>query len=432
MANQKDQLRYESLSIHAGKDVHRVYSGTGAVTTPIYTTTSFVFNNSQHGADIFAGRAEDYAYSRLGNPTLGVLEQRIAALEGGAASLAAASGEAARWMAIFGLASAGENIISSATIAEDAYNHFKYSFPSRGISVKFVDTNDADAIRNAIDDQTRAVYIESISSVGLDIADIKLVASIAHEAGIPLIVDNTAGAAGYLIRPIDHGADIVVHASSEWITGSGTVRSGIIIDSGKFHWAEHAERFAHLTTPAPGYHGLNFCEKFDALAYIFYVRMAILRDVGPSLNPFAATFALAGLASLSPRLDRHHENALILARWLASNGKVSRVIFPGLPDHQKVDRAETYLRQRNAYGAILYFGIVGGGVEAAKALVANLKMIGESDGVGNPQTLIYLPNVALSPRPGITEVDEAFFRVSVGLENSNDIIEDIEQALNLL
>ncbi|KAH8691626.1 putative O-acetylhomoserine-lyase [Talaromyces proteolyticus] len=429
MPDNDRSLQFESLSIHAGKDVHNVHTGTGAVTTPIYASTSFTFNDSQHGADIFAGRAEDYAYSRLGNPTLSVLEQRVAVLEGGAAALPAASGEAARWMAIAGLAMAGENIIAAATISEDAYTHFKFRFPSHGISVKFVNINDIDAVRNAIDEQTRAIYIESISSVSLEIADIEVVASVAHAAGVPLVVDNTAGAAGYLIRPIDHGADIVIHSSSEWITGSGTTESGLIVDSGKFPWKENQDRFPHLTTPSPGYHGLNFVEQFGNIAYILYIRMAILRDVGPCLNPFAAAFALAGLASLSPRIDRHNSNALALAKWLEGNEKVGTVIFPGLYSYQATSQVAKYLRQKEGYGAILHFTLKTSKSEDAKTLVGNLKMVGFSDGLGTAQSLAYVPYAGLASRPGISAVDDATIRVSVGLEHSDDIIEDFKKAL---
>ncbi|CRG86973.1 O-acetylhomoserine (thiol)-lyase [Talaromyces islandicus] len=431
MSDNEPQLRFESLSIHAGKNVHNVHTGSGAVATPIYATTSFTFNNSQHGADIFAGRAEDYAYSRLGNPGLGVFEQRIAALEGGAAALPASSGEAARWMAITGVVMTGENIVAAANISEDAYTHFKYRFPSHGISVRFVDIHNVDAIRSAIDDKTRAVYVESIGSFGLEITDIEAVAAVAHESGVPLIVDNTAGAAGYFIRPIDHGADIVVHSASEWITGSGTGVSGVVIDSGKFPWKDHPERFPHLTTPSPGYHGMNFVEKFGNIAYILYVRMAILRDVGPCLNPFASSLALAGLASLSPRIDRHHSNALALAKWLKENDKIGEVVLPGLTSHQTSSLSTKYFHQKDGYGAVLDFRPKTGGLEAARAIVSNLKVIGLSDGLGTPQTLAHVIDSDLV-RPEISNTDQGAIRVSVGLEHSDDIIGDFKQALDLL
>ncbi|OKL57336.1 hypothetical protein UA08_07424 [Talaromyces atroroseus] len=429
MVVQERPLRFESLSIHAGENVHNVQEGSGALNPPVYASSSFTFNNSQHGADIFAGKAQDYAYSRLGNPILSVFEQRIAALEGGAAALPASSGEAARWMAITGLAMAGENIVAAATVSEDVYTHFKFRLPAIGITVKFVDINDAEAVRKAIDEQTRAVYIESISSVGLEVADIETIATVALEAGVPLVVDNTAGVAGYLIRPIDHGAHIVINSTSEWVTGSGTTISGVIIDSGKFGWKEHSSKFAHLTTPSPGYHGLNFVEEFGELAYILYIRMAILRDAGPCLNPFAASLAIAGLGSLSPRVDRHNSNALLLARWLEANDKVAKVVFPGLATHRTVARNRKYIRQKAGYGAVLHFALNKDGSETAAAFAGNLKLVKRSDGLGTPQTLVHIPDEGLVTREQVKDVDDAIIHVSVGLEHIDDIIEDFRHAL---
>ncbi|RAO69983.1 uncharacterized protein BHQ10_005995 [Talaromyces amestolkiae] len=432
MSDEKRPLQFESLALHAGENVHDVQSGTGALTTPLYASTSFTFNNSQHGADIFAGKAQDFAYSRLGNPTSAVFEQRIAALEGGAAALPASSGEAARWMAIAALAMAGENIIVAATVSEETYTLFKYRLATQGITVKFVDINDTDSVRDAIDDKTRAVYIESISSVGLEIADISAVASLSHEAGVPLVVDNTAGAAGYLIRPIDHGADIVINSTSEWVTGTATTVSGVIVDSGKFPWKEHSSRFPHLTQPSPGYHGMNFVEQFGNIAYILYVRMAILRDGGACLNPFATSFALAGLGSLSPRVDRHNSNALSLAAWLQTNEKIAKVVFPGLTTHRTFSRTPKYLRQNSGYGSVLHFDLKEGGSEKVATLVANLKLIKPSTGLGNPQTLIYVPDESSAVREQIKGVDDASIRVSVGLEHIDDIIQDLKEALKVV
>ncbi|KAL1969771.1 hypothetical protein VTN77DRAFT_7280 [Rasamsonia byssochlamydoides] len=377
----KQKLRFESLSIHAGRDL---YLGTSAVTVPVFASTSFVFNSSAHGADIFAGREEAYAYSRLANPTVAVFEQRIAALEGGVAALAASSGQAARWMAIAGLAAAGDNIVSASTISEESYTQFRFRFPSQGISVKFVDVDDTDALRSEIDEKTKAVYIESVSSVGLSVADIEARAAIAHEAGVPLVVDNTAGAGGYLYRPIEHGADIVIHSASEWIGGSGQAIAGAIIDSGKFPWNVHCRRFPNLTEPAPGYHGINFWERFGEKAYIFYVRMALLRDGGPCLNPFAASSLLAGLETLSVRMDRHSDNALALARWLDGHEKVASVVYPGLASHPFFKRAEKYLRNGN--GGLLFFRLAGaGGEERSQSIIRKLKLVRNSDGIGTTQ-----------------------------------------------
>ncbi|PCG95102.1 hypothetical protein PENOC_079450 [Penicillium occitanis (nom. inval.)] len=432
MSDQERPLRFESLALHAGENVHDVQSGTGALTTPLYASTSFTFNNSQHGADIFAGKAQDFAYSRLGNPTSAVFEQRIAALEGGAAALPASSGEAARWMAIAALAMAGENIIAASTLSEETYNLFKYRLSTHEITVKFVDINETDSVRNAIDDKTRAVYIESISSIGLEVADISAVASVAHEAGVPLVVDNTSGVAGYLIRPIDHGADIVINSTSEWVTGTGTTDSGIIVDSGKFPWKAHSARFPHLTQPSPGYHGMNFVEQFGNIAYILYVRMAILRDAGPCLNPFATSFALAGLGSLSPRVDRHNSNALALAAWLQTDEKVAKVVFPGLTAHRTFSRTQKYLRQDAGYGSVLHFGLKEGGSKRVAALIANLKLIKPSTGLGTPQTVIYVADERSASREEMKDVDDAIIRVSVGLEHIDDIVEDLKEALKVV
>ncbi|KKA25496.1 O-acetylhomoserine (Thiol)-lyase [Rasamsonia emersonii CBS 393.64] len=332
------------------------------------------------------------------------------------------SGQAARWMAIAGLAAASDNIVSASTISEEAYTQFRYRFPSQGISVKFIDVEDADVLRNAIDDRTKAVYVESLSPPHPVIASIHI---------LTLCRDNTPGAGGYLCRPIDHGADIVIHSASERLGGLGHAIAGAIVDSGKFPWNVHARRFLHLTEPAPGYHGMKFWEKFGDKAYIFYVRSALLRDAGPCLNPFAAFSLLAGMETLSVRMDRHSGNALALARWLEGHEKVAWVVYPGLPSHPSFERAKRYLR--NGFGGLLFFRLAAGD-EASQAAMRKFKLVRNADGIGTTQTLVHYHRVATgsyvqeSPSQQ-SDHNTAAMRVSVGLEHIDDIIEDFRQAL---
>ncbi|KAG8934142.1 Homocysteine synthase, partial [Tulasnella sp. 418] len=317
------QPEFETLQLHAGQEPDKA---TNARAVPIYASTSFVFQNSQHGADIFAGRAQGFLYSRLENPTTDVFEKRMAALEGGVAGIAAASGQSAQFMAIAAIANAGDNIVSTTYLYGGTYNQFKVLLKKFGITVKFVNGDKPEELAAAIDENTKAVYVESIGNPRYNVADIPEIAKVAHAASIPLIVDNTFGCGGYIIRPIEYGADIVVHSATKWIGGHGTTIAGVIVDSGKFDWAASG-KFPGFTEPAEGYHGLKFSETFGPLAFAVKVKLEILRDLGPALNPFAAFLLLQGLETLSLRVQRHSENAMALAQWLEKHPGVAWVSY---------------------------------------------------------------------------------------------------------
>ncbi|CAE6427875.1 unnamed protein product, partial [Rhizoctonia solani] len=345
---------FDTLQLHAGQTPD---SATNARAVPIYASTSFVFNDSQHGADLFSFKVEGNAYSRVGNPTQDVFEKRIAALEGGVAAVAAASGQAAQFMAISTIASTGENIISTSSLYGGTYNQFKVLLKKYGITVKFIKDDSPDAFAAAIDENTKAIYVESIGNPKYNIAPIPELAKIAHDHKIPLIVDNTFGAGGYYIRPIEHGADIVVHSATKWIGGHGTTIAGVVVDSGKFDWVASG-RFPSFTEPSEGYHGLKFSELFGSLAFAGKLRAEILRDLGAALNPFGAFLLLQGLETLSLRAQRHADNALALAQWLEQHPAVSWVSYPGLPNHPSHANAKRLLRP-NTYGGVLSFGVKG-------------------------------------------------------------------------
>ncbi|THG97399.1 hypothetical protein EW026_g4587 [Hermanssonia centrifuga] len=320
---------FETLQLHAGQDVD---SATNARAPPIYATTSFVFNDSQHAADLFGLKAFGNIYSRIGNPTVDVFEKRMAALEGGAAALATASGHSAQFMAISTIASCGDNIVASSYLYGGSYNQFKVFLKKFGIGAKFVTGTDPADFAAAIDENTKAIYVESIGNPKYIVADLPKLSKVAHDHGIPLIVDNTFGLGGYLIRPIDYGADIVVHSATKWIGGHGTTIAGVIVDSGKFDWTRSG-KFPSFTEPSEGYHGLKFSETFGPIAFIIKARVEVLRDLGAAMNPFAAFLLLQGLETLSLRAERHSQNALTLARWLEQHEKVAWVSYVGLESH---------------------------------------------------------------------------------------------------
>ena len=311
-------------------------------------------------------------------------KQRMAALEGGVAAVAASSGQSAQFMAISALCSAGDNIVSTSFLYGGTYNQFKVFLPNFGIQTKFVDGDDPEALGAAIDDKTKAVYIESIGNPQYNIPDIQKIADVAHSKGVPLIVDNTFGAGGYLVRPIEHGADIVVHSATKWIGGHGNTIGGVVIDSGKFNWGEHADRFPQLTKPSPGYHGLKLWETFGPITFIIAVRVLVLRDLGSCLNPFGSFLLLTGLETLSLRVQRHCDNALAIAKWLDSHPQVSWVSYPGLEKHPSHALANKYLR--NGYGSVLSFGVKGGAA-AATGLVDHLQLISHLANVGDAKTV---------------------------------------------
>ncbi len=427
------RYKYETLQLHAGQ---KPDSATNARAVPIYQTTSYNFNDAQHAADLFGLQKFGNIYTRIMNPTTDVFEQRIAALEGGAAALATASGQSAQLVSITTVAQAGENIVSTSHLYGGTYNQFKVTFPRLGINVKFVEGDDPAQFEKLIDPKTKALYIEAIGNPKLNVPDIKAIADVAHKHGIPLIVDNTFGAAGYLVRPIDHGADIITASATKWIGGHGTSIGGVIVDSGNFDWGNG--NFPIFTEPSPGYHGLKFNEvfgkgsQFGNIAFIIRARVEGLRDLGPALSPFNAFLLLQGLETLSLRIDRHNENALKLARWLEANPAIDWVWYPGLESHPFHQSAKKYLR-KGLFGSILSFGI-NGGIEAGKAFINNVKLSSLLANVGDAKTLVIHP--ASTTHQQLSEHEQKVagvlpeqIRVSVGLEHIDDIIDDFDEAI---
>jgi len=418
---------FETLQLHAGAEPDPT---TKSRAVPIYATTSFTFNDSDHGARLFALKEFGNIYSRIMNPTVDVFEKRIAALEGGVAALAASSGQGAQFIAITTLAHAGDNIISTSNLYGGTYNQFKVFFPRLGINTKFVDVDKPDEIAKAIDDKTKAVYVESIGNPKYNVPDLEAIVKVAHEHGVPVIVDNTFGAGGYFIRPIDHGADIVVHSATKWIGGHGTTIGGVVVDSGKFDWGANGKRFPQFVEPSDGYHGLKFWETFGAISFIIRARVEIQRDVGASLNPFAAQQLLLGIETLSLRAERHGQNALALAKWLEKSEYVNWVSYPGLESHAYHQAAKKYLR--NGFGGVLSFGVKGGAA-AGQKVVDGFKLISNLANVGDAKTLAIHPwtttHQQLSDDEKLSSgVSEDLIRISVGIEHLDDIIVDFEQS----
>lgn len=369
MASEDWVQKFETLQLHAGQEPDPT---TKSRAVPIYQTTSFTFNDSAHGARLFGLKEFGNIYSRIMNPTLDVFEKRLAALEGGAAAVAASSGQAAQFMAISALAHAGDNIVSTSNLYGGTYNQFKVFFPRLGIQTKFVNGEDPKDIEAAIDDKTKAVYVETIGNPRYNVPDFEAIAKVAHAKGVPLVVDNTFGAGGYYCQPLKHGADILVHSATKWIGGHGTSIGGAVVDGGTFDWAANAKRFPQFNDPSPGYHGLKFVDTFGNLAFIIRVRVEILRDLGSCMAPFNAQQFILGLETLSLRCERHASNAQKLAEWLEKNPNVSWVSYPGLASHQSHELAKKYLPR--GFGGVLSFGIKGGGA-AGSQVVDNFKMI---------------------------------------------------------
>ncbi|OAA71227.1 O-acetylhomoserine-lyase [Cordyceps fumosorosea ARSEF 2679] len=418
---------FETLQLHAGQEPDPT---TNARAVPIYATTSFTFNDSAHGARLFGLKEFGNIYSRIMNPTVDVFEKRIAALEGGVAGLAASSGQSAQFITINTLAHAGDNIISTSNLYGGTYNQFKVFLPRLGIQTKFVNGDDPEEIAALIDDKTKAVYVESIGNPRYNVPDLEAIAKVAHAKGVPLVVDNTFGAGGYFIRPIDHGADIVVHSATKWIGGHGTTIGGVIVDSGKFDWGANAARFPQFNEPSEGYHGLKFWETFGAISFIIRARVEIVRDLGAYLNAFAAQQLLLGAETLSLRAERHAQNALALAQYLEKSPKVSWVKYPGLPSHPSHETAKKYLKR--GFGGVLSFG-VNGGVEEGAKVVDSFKLISNLANVGDAKTLAIHPwsttHEQLSDEEKANSgVTEDLIRISVGIEHIDDIIADFEQS----
>ncbi len=429
----KRNYRFETLQLHAGQHPD---PATNSRAVPIYQTTSYTFNNADHAATLFALKDFGNIYTRIMNPTSAVFEERMAALEGGVGALAVSSGQAAQFIAISTIATAGENIVSTSMLYGGTFNQFKVSFPRLGINVKFVEGDNPKDFERAIDGKTRALYVETIGNPRLNVPDLAALADVAHKHGIPLIVDNTFAGGGYICRPIDHGADIVVHSATKWIGGHGTSIGGVIIDSGKFNWGNG--NFPIFTEPSPGYHGLKFWEVFGSggpfgnIAFITRARVEQLRDFGPCISPFNSFLLLQGLETLSYRVERHCENALKFARWLKKQPQVSWVSYPGLEDHPYHANAKKYLRN-GLFGGIVVFGIKGG-MEAGRGLIDHLELASLLANVGDAKTLVIHPASTTHQQLSDEEQKESgvtpdMVRVSVGIEHIDDIIEDFELAL---
>ncbi|MCP5104873.1 MAG: O-acetylhomoserine aminocarboxypropyltransferase/cysteine synthase [bacterium] len=427
MNNKDNNLKPETLLLHAG---HEPDAETGARAVPIYQTTSYTFKNSEHAANLFALNEFGNIYTRLMNPTTDVLEKRVAALEGGIGALASASGQSAISLALLNIAQAGDEIISTRNLYGGTYTLFKYVFKRFGITVRFVSPNDLDALRESVTSRTKAIYTESIGNPSLDVADLEAIAGIAHVNGIPLVVDNTVSP--YILRPIDYGADIVVHSATKFIGGHGNSIGGIIVDSGKFDWTNG--KFPLIAGPDPSYHDEDLVEKFKPLgniAYIIKARVSLMRNLGPALSPFNAFLFLQGLETLHLRMPRHCENALVVARYLEEHPAVEWVNYPGLDSSIQKARVAKYLP--NGAGAIIGFGIKGGS-EAGKRFIDSLQLVSHLANIGDARTLAIHPAGTTHQRLSEEEqlaagVTPDFVRLSIGIENVEDIIRDIDQAL---
>ncbi|BDE07452.1 O-acetylhomoserine aminocarboxypropyltransferase [Vulcanimicrobium alpinum] len=416
---------FETVALHGGHDGDPT---TKARAVPIYQTTSYNFDDTSHAARLFALQEFGNIYTRIMNPTTDVFEQRVAALEGGVGALAVASGQAAVVYSILNIARAGDHIVSAASLYGGTYNAFEHTLPRFGIEVTLVDASDPAAFAAAVKPNTKAFFAETIGNPAVDVLDVEAIAKAAHDAGVPLIVDNTL-ATSYLLRPIEHGADVVVHSATKFIGGHGTTIGGVIVDSGKFDWTQG--RHPEFTTPDPSYHGLKYVEALGPLAYILKARVQLLRDVGAALSPFNAFLLLQGLETLGLRIERHSANALRVAEFLRDHPAVRWVRYPGLPGDPAYARAQKYLPK--GAGAILTFGVKGGADEA-RALIDRLQLFSLLANVGDAKSLVIHPasttHQQLSPADQIASgVSDDLIRLSVGIESIDDIVGDLKQAL---
>ncbi|QNH65435.1 bifunctional O-acetylhomoserine aminocarboxypropyltransferase/cysteine synthase [Proteus vulgaris] len=421
-------MKLETLSVHAGYSPDPT---TKAVAVPIYQTTSYAFDDTQHGADLFDLKVPGNIYTRIMNPTNDVLEKRVAALEGGIAAVAVASGMAAITYAIQTIAQVGDNIVSVAKLYGGTYNLMAHTFPRIGIEARFAPHDDIAALEALIDHKTKAVFCETITNPSGNIVDIQALADVAHRHGVPLIVDNTV-ATPYLCRPFEHGADIIIHSLTKYIGGHGNSIGGIVVDSGKFPWAAHKDRFEILNTPDVSYHGVNYVEHFGAAAYIARCRVAPLRGTGAALSPFNAFLILQGLETLALRMDRHTENAQKVAEYLQNHPQVAWVKYAGLSHHPEYDLAVRYMSGKPA--GILSFGIKGGAEAGAKFIDA-LQLIVRLVNIGDAKSLACHPASTTHRQLNDEELERAgvsrdLIRLSIGIEHIDDILADLEQALN--
>ena len=425
-----ETLKFETLQLHAGQEVGE----TGARAVPLYQTTSYVFKNAEHGANLFALKEFGNIYTRIMNPTTDVFEKRIAALEGGVAALATASGQAAQFLALNNILQVGDNFVTSPFLYGGTYNQFKVAFKRLGVDVRFAKDDTAESLEKHIDDKTKAIYLETIGNPGFNIADFDKVAALAKKHDLPLIVDNTFGAGGYLFRPLEHGAHVVVESTTKWIGGHGTSIGGVIVDGGNYNWGNG--KYPQFTEPSEGYHGLVFADVFGIggpfgnIQFIIRARVEGLRDFGPSQSPFNAWLNIQGLETLSFRVQRHVDNALELAKWLDQHPAVASVNYPGLPSSPHHALAKKYLK--NGFGAVLTFEL-NGDKESAGQLIDNLKLVSHLANVGDAKTLIIQPSATTHQQLSEEEQLSAGVlpnqvRVAVGLEHIDDIKADFEQA----
>ncbi|KAJ7780145.1 Cys/Met metabolism PLP-dependent enzyme-domain-containing protein [Mycena maculata] len=421
---------FETLQLHAGQGID---PATNARAVPIYQSTSFVFNSVEHAQRLCGLQEQGNLYSRVANPTVDVFEKRIAALEGGMAAVATASGQAATALTITSLTSVGDNIIASSRLYGGTYNQFKVTFKRYGVETKFVTSNDPADYAAVIDAKTKAIYVESISNSDTVLADIAGLAKVAHDAGIPLVVDNTLGMGGYMLRPISLGADIVVHSATKWISGHGTTMAGVIVDSGRFDWRK-SDKFPNITNPSAAYGNAPLAEIFFPVGFALQVRIENLRDLGPCLSANSAFMALQGVETLSLRAQRHCDNALAVAKFLQAHPKVLEVTYLGLPSHPSHQLALKTLRA-DAFGGMLTFRVEGG-FEKVKKVIDNLKLASHLANLGDAKTLVIAPFITiqsqLSPdERKLTGVSDDMIRYSVGIESAADIIADLEGAFKV-
>ncbi|MBV8390471.1 MAG: O-acetylhomoserine aminocarboxypropyltransferase/cysteine synthase [Mucilaginibacter sp.] len=424
-------LKFETLQLHAGQEADPT---TGSRAVPIYQTSSFVFKSAEHGANLFALKEFGNIYSRIMNPTTDVFEKRVAALEGGVAALATASGQAAQFLALNNILQVGENFVTSPYLYGGTYNQFKVSFKRLGIDVRFAEDDSAESIEKHIDEKTKAIYVETLGNPEFNIPDFEKIAALAKKYDLPLIVDNTFGAAGYLFRPLEHGAHVVVQSATKWIGGHGTSIGGVIVDGGNYNWGNG--KFPQFTQPSEGYHGLVFSDVFGIggpfgnIQFIIRARVEGLRDFGPSASPFNTFLFIQGLETLSLRVQRHVDNALELAKWLETHPQVEKVNYPGLESSRYHALAKKYLK--NGYGAVLSFEIKGD-KELAGKFIDSLQLVSHLANVGDAKTLIIQPSATTHQQLSDEEqlaagVTPNSLRVAVGIEHIDDIKADFEQA----
>lgn len=428
-----DNLKFETLQVHAGQEVDPT---TGSRAVPIYQTTSFVFDDADHGADLFALKKFGNIYTRIMNPTTDVFEKRIAALEGGVSALAVASGQAAQFLALTNILESGDNFVSGANLYGGTYNQFKVSFKRLGIEARFAKSDSPENIETLIDDKTKAIYVETIGNPSYNIPDFERIADLARQYDLPLVVDNTFGAAGYLFRPIDHGANVVVESATKWIGGHGNSIGGVIVDGGNYNWGNG--KFKQFSEPSEGYHGLVFSDVFGVgspfgnIQFTIRARVEGLRDFGPALSPFNSFLLLQGLETLSLRVQRQVDNALELAQWLENHPLVEHVNYPGLKSSPHHENAQKYLR--NGFGGVLSFAVKGG-TEKGNSIINNVKLISHLVNMGDAKTLITHP--AATTHQQLTDAEKrdagvipGELRVSLGIEHIEDIKADLQQAFD--